>query len=93
MGFPIFDKQGNKKTVLLNPSEKGQRYSRELKKGTNHKGQTLNEKQRAYRGGYLDARRDNADAYRYNKAKRDGTLDSWRAEKKARRARRKKNAN
>lgn len=57
--------------LLLNPSEKGQKYAAEL--GANfsgNTGETLTKAQRAYRSGYLDARRDNAKAYKYNKKKR-----------------------
>lgn len=84
----VIKHNGGRKTVLLNPAEKGLRYSRELRNNTNQKGESLTKDQRSYRSGYLDARRDNADAYSYNKAKANGTLAEWRAKKKARRARR-----
>ena len=57
--------------VLLNPAEKGQLYARELK--DNYAPKTadgLSRSQRAYRSGYLDARKDNAKAYKHNKKKR-----------------------
>lgn len=57
--------------VLLNPAEKGQLYARELKDNYDPKtGDGLSRSQRAYRSGYLDARKDNAKAYKHNKKKR-----------------------
>ncbi len=57
--------------VLLNPAERGALYARELKDNYNPRsGNELTKTQRTYRSGYLDARKDNAKAYKYNKAKR-----------------------
>jgi len=57
--------------TLLNPSEKGQLYARELKDNYNPRtGDGLTKSQRAYRSGYLDARKDNAKAYKHNKKKK-----------------------
>ena len=67
----------NGKTItLLNPAEKGAKYAKELrtgkkytndgavKKDENGKVIKLGKKERAYRGGYLDGRKDNAKAYK-----------------------------
>ena len=74
--------RNGKKVVLLNPSEKGAKFAKELKQGykrTNAgafkldksgKGIKLNAVERAYRGGYLDARQDNADVYNAKRSKR-----------------------
>lgn len=54
------------KIVLLNPAEKGKRYSRQLKKGyVDETGEVLSSEAKAYRGGYLNARSDNAKAYNH----------------------------
>jgi len=64
------NKEG-KTVTLLNPAEKGQLYARELKDNYNPKtGYELTHTQRSYRSGYLDARKDNAKAYKHNKEKR-----------------------
>ena len=74
--------KNGKKVTLLNPSEKGAKFAKELKTGKkrtnagsfkldkNKKGINLNAKERAYRAGYLDARSDNAKAYKAKKAKK-----------------------
>ena len=50
--------------ILRNPSEKAKRYSRQLRNNrVAETGKTLSKEDRAYRGGYLDARKDNAKAY------------------------------
>lgn len=66
----------NGKTItLLNPSEKAGKYAAELKTGiryTNEGGYKadangdvgLSDTQRAYRSGYLDARKDDAKAFK-----------------------------
>lgn len=63
-------------TVLLTPSGKGEKYAAELKSGvrmtndgvpkTGRDGFVLGltSEQKAYRGGYLDAQKDNAKAYK-----------------------------
>ena len=95
MATTVTDKKGRTRR-LFSPADKGRMAAKSLKEGKKYNprtnsfdGKALDEKDRAYYKGYLNARRDSADAYRYNQAKKDGTLDSWRAEKKARRARRK----
>ncbi len=75
-------KSGNTIT-LLNPAEKGEKYAKELrtgkkytndgivKKDKNGKVIKLGKKERAYRGGYLDGRKDNAKAYKSKRSKRN----------------------
>lgn len=70
MAVKVTRKDGSTVT-LLNPAEKGQLYARELKDNYNPRtGNELTKTQRSYRSGYLDARKDNAKAYKYNKAKK-----------------------
>ena len=75
MARKIRTKKGNVVT-LLNPAEKADKYAKELrtgkkftndgisKKDKNGKVIKLGKKERAYRGGYLDARKDNSKAYK-----------------------------
>lgn len=75
MARKIKTKRG-KTITLLNPAEKSRKYAKELRTGkkfTNYgsvkkdaKGKVikLGKKERAYRGGYLDARQDNAKIYK-----------------------------
>ena len=71
------------KTVrLLTPAQKGGKFAFEMRNGVkvtnfggakrnrNGKLRRLTKTERAYRAGYLDARKDNAKAYVHNKAKR-----------------------
>ena len=65
-----------KTITLLNPAEKGKKFAKELKQGLkrtntgsfkldkNKKGIRLNEKERAYRAGYLDSRKDSANCHK-----------------------------
>ena len=73
--------RNGKAIVLLNPSEKGAKFARELKQGVkrtnagsfklkNGKAVKLTNVERAYRGGYLDAQKDAANAYNARKKKR-----------------------
>ena len=55
-----------KKIVLLNPSEKGTRYARQMRNKCDHNGEVLDKSGMAYRAGYLDAQRDSAKAYCHN---------------------------
>ena len=51
--------------VLRNPDEKAKRYSRQLKSGVvRETGERLTATDKAYRVGYLDARSDNAKAFK-----------------------------
>lgn len=76
----VKNKKG-KMVTLLNPSEKGAKFAKELKTGfkrTNtgqyklnkdKKGIKLTAEQRSYRAGYLDARKDSANAFKAIKKK------------------------
>lgn len=80
----IFTTKKGKKITLLNPSEKGAKYAKELKEGRkrtnsgsykldeNKKSIKLTDIERAYRGGYLDAQKDSAKAYKSRQEKRRG---------------------
>lgn len=71
--------KSGKKIRLLTPAQKGAKAAVELKKGvkltnfgkvkTNRDGspRKLTKVERAYRAGYLNARSDNAKAYKHNK--------------------------
>ncbi len=79
LGTVCVDENGNT-GVVLTPAGKGAKYAAELKSGKRYTnaGQTkvgengkplgLSKAQRAYRGGYLKARQDNAKAYNAKKA-------------------------
>lgn len=83
MAFSIIKKNG-KKVTLLNPSEKAGKYADELRNGIRYTNDGrykadkdgvvmgLSDEQRSYRAGYLDARKDNAKAYKANKKKKTG---------------------
>lgn len=81
MARKVRTKKGNTIT-LLNPAEKGEKYAKELRTGKKYtndgavkkdnKGKVikLGKKERAYRGGYMDARKDNAKAYKSKRSKK-----------------------
>ena len=70
MAVTVKTKSGKTK-VLLNPGEKARLYADELKaNASSYNGQDLRKDQRAYRAGYLDARRDSAKAYKHNLKKK-----------------------
>jgi hypothetical protein len=81
MAKKLKTKNGNIIT-LLNPAEKGAKYAKELstgkkytnsgavKKDKSGKVIKLDKKERAYRGGYLDGRKDNAKAYKAKRSKK-----------------------
>lgn len=66
----------------MNPSEKGKKFAAELRNNTrytnNNKAKTdkdgviqsLSDTQRAYRSGYLDARKDSANCYKHSLKKK-----------------------
>lgn len=76
--FKFFNRKG-RPAALLNPAEKGVKYSAELKTGKsltnlgeckldkNGNCKKLTRLQRAFRSGYLRARSDSAKAYNYNR--------------------------
>ena len=72
MGFFTFLNPARKAKKFAGELKRGKRYTNEGKPKRDSKGNhmTLTNEQRAYRGGYLDARKDNARAYKANKAKR-----------------------
>jgi len=80
MAVKVTRKDG-KQITLLNPSEKARKYANELSTGIrktndgNYKPDKngdvgLSNVQRAYRSGYLDARKDSAKAWKHNQKKR-----------------------
>ncbi|MCM1556217.1 MAG: hypothetical protein NC087_01645 [Anaeroplasma bactoclasticum] len=78
-----FGVKKGKQVCLLNPNEKGKKYSTELKSntkqtnaGTIKKDSTgkplkLTEKERMFRVGYLNARKDNANAFKAKQKKQN----------------------
>ena len=82
MAVTVTNKKG-KKVTLLNPSEKGAKFAKELKQNRkrtntgafklddNKQSIKLTDVERAYRGGYLDAQKDSANAYKARKKKRN----------------------
>lgn len=81
-GVTVVNKKTGNVSVLLNPAQKGRKYAAELKHGKaltnslqrkkNKDGsqKKLSVKQKAYRAGYLDARKDNAKCFKAIKKKR-----------------------
>ena len=78
-GTKVKNKKG-KTVTLLNPAQKGKKYSLELKEkyAISNSGKyrvdedgpiPLSDTQLAYRSGYLDARKDSARCYKYNQKK------------------------
>ena len=71
----VVTNNNGKKVTLLNPSEKGKKYAKELKQNVkrtnsgqiktdkNKKGIRLTKEERAYRSGYLTAQSDSAKCY------------------------------
>lgn len=80
MAVVVKNKKGEEVT-LLNPAEKGRKFAAEIKYGVHitNTGKRKHDKDgkqieldktaRAYRAGYLDARKDGAKVYKANKAK------------------------
>lgn len=69
MSVRIKTKTG-KKIVLLNPSEKAKRYARQMKHGkVMETGKQLSRTDLAWRAGYLQARKDSANAFNSNSHK------------------------
>ncbi len=75
----VVENRDGKKVTLLNPHEKGKKYAEEIKNGIrvtndgeikrNENGipMELTKEGKAYRAGYLDARKDAANAYKASK--------------------------
>lgn len=55
--------KNGKKIILLNPSERGKRYSRELKNGKKYDGTPLSDTEAAFRMGVLNERKMQAKIY------------------------------
>ena len=53
----LIETKNGKKIVLLNPAERGKRYSRELEKGIKHDGTPLTDTEAAFRMGVLNERK------------------------------------
>ena len=78
-GVNLVNEKDGRKFTALNPSGKGAKYAKELKDGKritnsgapklddNGKQLGLTKQQRAYRSGYLQARKDSANAYNATK--------------------------
>ena len=76
-----FRTKKGKDVILLNPSEKGNKYALELKANVHCTNEgdvklderghvkTLSKQSRAYRAGYLASRKDSANAYKSAEAK------------------------
>lgn len=57
--------------ILRNPAEKAKRFARQMSNGKiSETGQELDRCGMAYRAGYLQARKDNANAYNSKRGKR-----------------------
>lgn len=65
MAKVIKNKNGKVVKVLRNPSETAKRYARQMKNGkVSETGKKLTNTEMAFRAGYLQARSDNARAYK-----------------------------
>ena len=70
MSVQVKDRNGRTVT-LYNPAEKGEICAFELKNNYNARtGETLTNGQRAYRSGYLNARRDSAKCWKAQRKKK-----------------------
>ena len=81
MAVTITTKKG-KKMKMLNPSEKGNKFAKELSLGYHHTNdmqfktdkngevKPLTREERAYRSGYLDARKDSANCWKAKNKKK-----------------------
>lgn len=56
--------RNGRKVVLLNPAERGKRYSRELANGRKYNGTPLSDTEAAFRMGVLNERKMQAKIYR-----------------------------
>ena len=59
----LINTKNGKKIILLNPAERGKRYSRELANGRKHDGTPLTEPEAAFRMGVLNERKTQAKIY------------------------------
>lgn len=63
MATRILRKDGSE-AILYNPAERGRMYADSLKSGKDHNGNALRDTQKAFRSGYLFARKESARIYR-----------------------------
>ena len=79
MAVTVRDRKGRER-ILLNPSEKGGKFARELRehrrytnKGVPKSGKAsyLTQEGRAFRAGYLEAQKDSAKAYKAKNKRRN----------------------
>lgn len=82
MAVRFLNKRISRYVTLLNPAEKGRKYAAEMKagihatndhqikKGKNGNPKRLKDSEKAYRAGYLDARKDNAKCFNAQDRKR-----------------------
>ena len=66
----ILENKNGKRVVLLNPAERGKRYSRELKNGVKHDGTPLTDTEAAFRMGVLNERSTQAKIYNKQNGKK-----------------------
>ena len=59
----LIETKNGKKVELLNPAERGKRYSRELANGVKHDGTPLTDTEAAFRMGVLNERKTQAKIY------------------------------
>ena len=59
----LIETKNGKKVVLLNPAERGKRYSRELANGVKHDGTPLTDTEAAFSMGVLSERKTQAKIY------------------------------
>ena len=69
MATQVRSKSTGEIITLYDPAEKSMIYAAELGSKTKANGEKLTKSQASYRMGYLNARKDNARAYKYNKRK------------------------
>ena len=93
-----FVSKNGKDVILLNPSEKGKKYAKELKdnihltndfagkKDEHGKSIELTKPSRAYRAGYLASRKDSANAYKSAEVKKIEAKAAKAAKKKVAKA-------
>ena len=77
----LINTKNGKKIVLLNPAERGKRYSRDWANGRKHDGTPLTETEAAFRMGVLNERKTQAKIYNKKhglkgKSKKNKTITS-----------------
>lgn len=89
MAVRVRNRKGNE-VILLNPAEKGDKFADELRNGVhltndkrvkfrkNGKPRKLNDTEKAYRSGYLAARKDSAKCYNAKNGKSNNAVVIYR---------------